>query len=96
MTELFGLLAGIGLGLVGGILLSRWDQGKMMDLITSTTDKLVTSALFPGLKGVVEEGAPEPAEEMYQTLEEDQEIGPDWIHEETGPWDYTKEEELHG
>lgn len=81
------LLAGAGIGFGVGILFARADQSKVYDLMTSTVDKLTTSALFPGLKGVVEQKEPsEPG--MFATVDEDPVHVPDYLTERgENPWD---------
>lgn len=86
----FVFLAGVGFGVIGGVLFARSDQVKVFDLMTSTVDKLTTSALFPGLKGVVEQ-VEAPPSEMYSTVDEDASHVPDFLkgEEDESPWDYS-------
>lgn len=86
------LLAGAGLGFGLGILFARMDQSKVFDLMTSTVDRLTTSALFPGLKGVVGPSPETSAEGMFDDLGIDTERIPAFLKdEEDEPWDYSGE-----
>lgn len=82
----FAFLAGIGVGIVGGIWFSRTERDKSFDLITKTSDSLLKSALFPGLSQEVFESVPEPAEEMFRTTEADEPSGPSWLEDEGPLW----------
>lgn len=80
-------LAGIGVGIVGGIWFSRTERDKSFELVTRTSDALVRSALFPGLpKEVFTETVTEPAEEMFRTTEADEPAGLGWLEEEGPLW----------
>lgn len=109
MTVVFALLAGLGLGVPLGILYARWDQRGVYDLITATVDRITTAALFPGLKGVVDQGgAPDPRSvQMYADLDAglsaDGELGvsadevraPAWVTDDRSPaWDPYEEEKV--
>ena len=99
MTVVFALLAGLGLGVPLGILYARWDQRGVYDLITATVDRITTAALFPGLKGVVDQGpvAETPAgQRMYDSVDVDEQEeavrAPAWVTDDHSPaWDYTEE-----
>lgn len=80
-------LAGAGVGIVGGIVFARSDQGRVFALMTSTVDKLTTSALFPGLKGAVEQPVG-TTEEIYASIEEDAAALPSYLRDGgEDPWD---------
>ena len=92
---LLALLAGTGLGfalgLVYGLHISGKALPKQFDFLTTTVDKLTASALYPGLKGIVDTQIQQPQESMYVPEEADPVKLPDWLREEDdqGPWDYT-------
>lgn len=95
MTLGFAVLAGIGIGFCLGILFSRWDQGKLFELVTHTSDALVKSALFPGLGSEMFRGdtpaLEQPEEAMYRTADaDDHDTWPlkeqDWLNDDGPLW----------
>lgn len=91
------VVAGISIGFVGGVLFSRWDQGRAYGLIVDTVDKITTAALFPGLKGIADT-SPAVESRAFDTVDVDEQEGavrvPAWLDEGSRspaePWDYTE------
>lgn len=96
----FAVFAGVSVGFVGGVLFSRWDQGKGYQLITDTVDKITTAALFPGLKGVVADDTPPVVPAMFDGADVDEQEGamsrkPSWLDDEKSPaWNPYEEERV--
>jgi hypothetical protein len=88
------ICAGVSIGFVGGVLFSTWLTKQGYGLITDTVDKITTAALFPGLKGIVNEPqVPTGQQEMFGTVDRDEDEGPArvpaWLSDERSPaaWD---------
>lgn len=88
------LVAGLGVGFTAGLVFGMMYQfPKLLGFLHDQTDRFLTTALFPGLKGVVETPASQPAEEMYLPEDVDDPQVPAWLSEDdtVNAWDYSRE-----
>lgn len=92
---IYALLAGLGIGFSAGLTYGLFLKGRelprLLGFLLDSSDKMLTSALFPGLKGVVEtEQVDQPTEELFSPEDADTPAVPDWLSDDS-PWDYTSE-----